>query len=182
MSETDTHTRGTCRPRGICRPHGHWVQTGRHLRIPLVSRWLSVHPSRSTTGGVSAFIDDTALFVDGRIADLVAHDTISIFTAAGISLCIVKCRFLVPPPPPPETILPPAGLTAFPIDYDGCIILGCLADSPSRPTQLVFCSSPNPPVHFRPPGRLPGSRRGQSSRLPQSTRPFSPSPASRPGK
>ena len=38
-----------------------------------------------TTGGVSAFIDDTALFVDGRIADLVAHDTISIFTAAGIS-------------------------------------------------------------------------------------------------
>jgi len=77
----------------------------------------------STTGGVSAFIDDTSLFVDGRIADLVAADTISIFTAAGISLCIDKCRFLVPP----GTILPPTGLTAFPTVYDGCIILGCPA-------------------------------------------------------
>ena len=72
-------------------------------------------------GGVSAFIDDTGRFVDGRIADLVATDTISIFTAAGISLCIDKCRFLVPP----GTILSLAGLTAFPIVYDGCIILGC---------------------------------------------------------
>ena len=62
----------------------------------------------STTGEVSAFIDDTALFVDGRIADFVAHDTISIFTAAGISLCIDKCRFLVPPGPssrPPASLL-----------------------------------------------------------------------------
>jgi hypothetical protein len=64
----------------------------------------------STTGGVSAFIDDTALFVDRRIADLVAHDTISIFTAAGISLCIDKCRFLDPPGPSSH---PPASLLSY---------------------------------------------------------------------
>ena len=34
-----------------------------------------------TTGGISAFIDDTGLVVDGRIADLVANDTIGIFTS-----------------------------------------------------------------------------------------------------
>ena len=53
---------------------------------------------------ISAFIDDTGLFANGRIADLVIHDTIDIFDKAGISLCIDKCRFLVPRP-----ILPFAG-------------------------------------------------------------------------
>ena len=42
----------------------------------------------SITGGISTFIDDTGLFVDGRIADFVAYDTIDIFNKAGISLCI----------------------------------------------------------------------------------------------
>jgi hypothetical protein len=37
------------------------------------------------TKGISAFIDDTGLFADGRIAELVIHDTI-IFDLAGISL------------------------------------------------------------------------------------------------
>ncbi len=46
------------------------------------------------TKGISTFIDDTGLFADGRIADLVIHDTI-IFDLAGISLCIDKSRFLV---------------------------------------------------------------------------------------
>ena len=47
----------------------------------------------STTGGVSAFFNkDNGLFVDGRIADLIAADTISIiFTAAGISLSLSLC-------------------------------------------------------------------------------------------
>ena len=52
----------------------------------------------STTGKVSAFIDDTSFFVDGRIADLVAADTISILLRlASLSASIDKCRFLVPP-------------------------------------------------------------------------------------
>ena len=73
----------------------------------------------STTGGVSAYIDDTGLFVDGRIADLVAQDTIRIFASAGMSLSLDKCRFLLPR----DTILPPNGLSSFPIERAGCIIL-----------------------------------------------------------
>ena len=93
------------------------------------------HPSGcSITGGISAFIDDTGLFVDGRIADLVAHDTIQIFTEAGITLSNDKCRFLVPP----GTILPPGGLTAFPIEHDGCIILGCPTGTPAYRQQAAF--------------------------------------------
>ena len=62
------------------------------------------------TKGISTFIDDTGHFADGRIADLVIHDTI-IFDKAGISLCIDKCRFLVP-----RTILPPCGHTVLPVE------------------------------------------------------------------
>jgi hypothetical protein len=46
------------------------------------------------TGGVSAYIDNTGLFVDGRIADLVAQDTIRIFAFAGIS---ANAGFSFPP-------------------------------------------------------------------------------------
>ena len=90
----------------------------------LFSLFRFLSPSESQTllvvvpplgGGVSTFIDDTGLFVDERIANLVAADTISISTTAGVSLCIDKCRFLVPPAP--------SSHPAFPIVYDGCIIL-----------------------------------------------------------
>jgi hypothetical protein len=72
----------------------------------------------STTGGVSAYIDDTGLFVDGRIADLVAQDTIRIYASVGISLW-TNAGFSSPPPR--------HNPSSFPIERDGCIILGCPA-------------------------------------------------------
>ena len=96
------------------------MQAGRHFWLPLVRLWLSIYSLRCPgcfrspdprpywwllhhhrgVRGLSALIDDTGLFIDGRIADLVTGETISISTAAGISLCIDKCRFFVPNPEP----------------------------------------------------------------------------------
>jgi hypothetical protein len=52
------------------------------------------HHKNDASLGPLQIIDDPGLFADGRIADLVIHDTI-IFDFAGISLCIDKSRFLV---------------------------------------------------------------------------------------
>ena len=75
----------------------------------------------SSVGVVKAFMDDTSIFVDARIADDVAAATIEIFGRHRLTLNLRKCRFLVPP----NTILPPGGLQSFPTETSGCIILGC---------------------------------------------------------
>lgn len=87
----------------------------------------------SLTGGVTAFIDDTTIFVDARIANLVVADVTEIYAAARIELAVHKCRFLVPP----GTILPPEGLRGFPSEHDGCIILGCPVGTPSYRKQAA---------------------------------------------
>ncbi len=107
------------------------MQAGGHFWLPLdcthlafnllssLSRMLSLSGSKTILvvapppggGGVSALIDDTGLFIDGRIADLVAGETISIFAAADISLCINKCRFLVPNPEPSYPAVSPPFLS-----------------------------------------------------------------------
>ena len=81
----------------------------------------------SPVGGVTGFIDDTTIYVDARIADLVIAEVLVIYVDAGIELNLSKCRFLVPP----GTILPTNGLLSFPVERTGCIILGCPVGIPS---------------------------------------------------
>jgi hypothetical protein len=75
----------------------------------------------SLTGGVYAYIDDTTVFVDAKIADLVATDIKEMFASTGITLATTKCRFLVPP----KTVCPAGGLTSFVVESNGSLILGC---------------------------------------------------------
>ncbi len=157
-------------PRGARCPHVHWVQAGGHLRLPLVCRWLSVYSSRRSGcsrppdprpsrwllyhrggGGVSAFIDDTGLFFDGRIADLVATDTINIFTANGIFLCIDNCRFLVPPVP----FFLPGGLPPSPLITTVPLSSDALPEPFNIVSERLPPSPPKPPDPSRPSSAYP---------------------------
>ncbi len=73
---------------------------------------------------------------------------------------------------PPGTILPPAGLTACPIDYDGCIILGCPAGTLEYRQRMASASTtkasrPLPAVIIRLPSwsALPLIRQCTSARV-----------------
>ena len=81
----------------------------------------------SLVGGVTGFIDDTTIYVDARIANLVVADVKVIYADARIKLNLNKCRFVIPP----GTILPPNGLLGFPVERSGCIVLGCPVGIPS---------------------------------------------------